>query len=587
MKFKNYLQELQRRHVVKAGIAYLVLSWLVVQVLSIIIPAFELSQSILKTVIIIMIIGFPIWLIFAWIYDFTPDGIKKTDNVEFDSKLHAKKNVKLNRFIIGSLLAAIILLIVNQVRMKNEMTDIISVMSQTDYESSIAVMAFVDMSPKKDHEYFSDGISEELLNFLAKIPELKVISRTSSFSYKNKDTKAIEIGQELAVSHILEGSIRKSGNTVRITAQLINTKDGSHEWSETYDRNLDSIFKIQDEIAAQVTKQLQLSLLGSRAVVNPNSAESYNLYLQAKHLTRQNTKKGYLEAEDKIKQAIALDSTYAPSWQLLSGIYDTGFYNFSIREGNEAIPLGIKAAEKAIELDPTSGEAYSSLASLYDSAWEFEKSARNMSKALELSPKNAVIVGTAALKTFGNIDKAIELQKKAIQLDPLVYGNYFNLGNANFRLNQLKEAEEAFKTFAIYYPNWQIYHYMMARIRLAQNDIEGARNEIEQETHDFFGIYGRNFIEFTAGNKEESDKLFVEFLTKFSSTDPSNIADLYAFRGNYEKAFEWLNIAVERKDPVLTEALTYPSFKPMYKDPRWNTIIDAMNLPKNHGYHTN
>ena len=584
MKFKNYLQELQRRHVVKAGLAYLVLSWLVVQVLSIIIPAFQLSQSILKNSIIVLILIFPIWLVFAWVYDFTPDGIKKTEDVQFDYSIHKRKNTKLNRIIIGGLSIAVVLLVINQVHMKNQMTDIISVISETEYESSIAVMAFADMSPDKDHEYFSDGISEELLNFLAKIPELKVISRTSSFSYKDKDTKAVEIGKELAVSHILEGSIRKSGNMIRITAQLINTKDGSHEWSQTYDRNLDSIFKIQDEIAAQVTKQLQISLLGKPSIVNPNSADSYNLYLQAKHLTRQNTKKGYLEAEDKIKQAIALDSTYAPSWQLLAGIYDTGFYNFSIRQGDEAIPLGIMAAQKAIELDPTSGEAYATLASLYDLAWEFEKSAKNMSTALELNPKNAVIVGTAALKNFGNIEKAIELQKKAIQLDPLVYGNYFNLGFAYFRLNKLEDAEEAFKTFAIYYPNWQIYHYMMSRIRLAQNDIEGARKEIEQETHDFFGIYGRNFIEYAAGNKEESDKLFGEFLNKFSSTDPSNVADLYAFRGNYEKAFDWLKIAIDEKDPVLIEALTYPSFKPMYKDPRWKKIIKSINLPENHGY---
>lgn len=587
MDWKNYWNELQRRHVVKAGIAYLVLSWLLTQVLSILIPVFEISPNILKMAIIIMAVGFPIWLIFAWIYDFTPDGLKKTDDVSFDSKLHAQKNTKLNRIIIGSLSLAIILLVINQVRMKNEMTDIISVMNQTNYESSIAVMAFTDMSPKKDHEYFSDGVSEELLNFLGKIPELKVISRTSSFSYKNKDITASEIGNELDVSHILEGSIRKSGNTVRITAQLINTKDGSHVWSETYDRVLDSIFKIQDEIAAEVTRQLQVSLFGSELVAKPKNTESYNLYLQAKHLVNQNSKNGYIEAEEKVKQAIALDSTYAASWELLAGIYNTGFYNFSIREGNEAIPLGMKAARKAIELDPTSGEAYSSLASLEEYSWDFEESAKNMAKALELNPNNAIIVGTAALKTFGNLDKAIALQKKAIQLDPVVYGNYFNLGFTNFRLNRFDEAEEAFKTFAIYYPNWQIYHYMMARVRLGQNKIDEARAEIEQESHEFFSIYGRNFVEFAAGNTKEADRLFSEFLTKFSDTDPSNVADLYAFRGNYDKSFEWLNKAVAIKDPVLIEALTYPSFKPMYTDPRWDAIIDAMNLPKDHGYHRN
>ena len=221
MNWNNYWRELKRRNVIKAGLAYLIVAWLITQVLSIVLPTFEAPPSILKSVLIIILIGFPVWIVFSWIYEFTPDGIIKTTNIEPKNSMMPKTGSRLNKVIIFSLFLAVIVLVIDKFYNKP-----VQVLNYGD--KSIAVLAFADMSPDKNHEYFSDGISEELLNILVKIPELKVISRTSSFSYKEKDLTATEIGKELKVSHILEGSIRKAGNTVRITAQLINTKDGSH-----------------------------------------------------------------------------------------------------------------------------------------------------------------------------------------------------------------------------------------------------------------------------------------------------------------------------------------------------------------------
>ena len=580
MKFNDYFNELKRRNVIKSALAYLIVAWLIAQVLSIVLPTFEAPDYLLKWSLVLLALGFPVWLIFAWIYEFTPEGIKKTINVEPEQSISTKTGSRLNKLIITTLTLAIIVLLVDRFT-----RDAAQVVEYGD--NSIAVMAFADMSPKQDHEYFSDGISEELLNLLAKIPELKVISRTSSFSYKGKDTKATEIGNELKVTHILEGSIRKSGNMIRVTAQLINTSDGSHEWSHTYDRKLDSIFIIQDEIAAEVSKELKLSLLGQPLKSHTSDLEAYNLYLQANHLIKQNTKEAYIKAETKIKASIALDSTYAPSWRLLAGIYDTGTYNFSIREPKEGIPLGLDAAHKAMALDPDLGYSYATLSSLQELNWDFEESAKNMNKALELIPNDGVIMGTAALMTFGDLEKTVTLLKKAIEVDPLVYGNYFNLGHAYYRMNRLEEAEKAFKTFELYYPNWQIFHYMMAKIRLAQGRTDDAISEIEQEKHQFFSLYGRNFIQFALGHTMKADALFTEFLEKYGETDPANVADLYAFRGDYDLSFEWLNKAFEVKDPVLIEALTYPSFKPMYSDSRWRDLIRKIGLPKDHGYSLN
>jgi len=577
MNFKNYYNELKRRNVIKAGLAYLIVAWLVTQVLSIVLPTFEAPPYLLKLALIIILIGFPIWITFSWIYEFTPDGIKKTVDVEAENSMMPKTGSRLNKVIISALSLAIIVLVIE--RFANKPVQVL------DYgDKSIAVMAFADMSPQKDQEYFSDGISEELLNILVRVPELKVISRTSSFSFKNKNVTATEIGKELNVSHILEGSIRKAGNTVRITAQLINTNDGSHVWSHTYDRDLDSIFKIQDEIANEVSSQLQLSLLG-KTDQKPLNTKAYNLFLQAKHLYRQNTKDSFIRAKELIEQSIAIDSSYSNSWDLLASIYNSGYYNFSIGKSNKSIVKGLEAVDRAIVLDPKSANAYATRASLQLRLWNFEESAGNMEKALQLKPNDGIIIGTAALYTFGDLDKSVSLLNKAINIDPLVYANYYNLGNAKYRLGHLDEALEAYNTFEIYYPNSQLLHYMKANVFLAQGNKEKAKAEIEKETLEFFSLYGKNFIYFEENNEQSTKELFNQFLEKYSESDPANTADLYAFRGDYETSFDYLNLAFEIKDAVLLEALTFPSFKPMHKDPRWKELINKINLPKGHGYY--
>ena len=374
---------------------------------------------------------------------------------------------------------------------------------------------------------------------------------------------------------------------MRITAKLINTKDGSQIWSETYDRDLNDIFKIQDEIAGVVTSQLQLTLLGAKTINKNIDTEAYTLYLEANYLVHQNTKKAYLSAEELVKKSIEIEPNYAPAWGLLASIYNTGVYNFSIREYEEGISLGLEAAMKAIKLDPDSGEGYATLSSLQELDWDFDQSAKNMDKALELDPNNAIIIGTAANMVYGDIQKSIDLLHKAISLDPLVYVNYYNLGFAHYKVNEIDKAEEAFQTFAMEYPNAQILHYMMAMVRLAQGRFDEALIEIEQESHEFFGLYGKNFVFYALGKQEQADALFEEFIEKHSKTDPANLADLYAFRGDIDQSFYWLNRAVEIKDPVLLEALAYPSLKILHKDPRWNTLINNMGLPEDHGYPTN
>ena len=576
MKWSNYFQELKRRNVFKAAVAYIVFAWLLLQVGSTVLPILGAPEYFMKVLLLMLIVGFPLWLVFAWVYEITPEGLKKTKEVAEDESITGQTSSRLNKVII-TVLSFVVLVLAYQLFGK-------TIVENEAFDKSIAVLAFADMSPQKDQEYFSDGISEEMLNLLAKNPALRVISRTSSFSYKNKAVTVEQIGKELNVSHVLEGSVRKSGTTIRVTAQLIDTESGAHIWSDTYERDHSDILRIQDEISAMVSRKLEVTLLGKdtrERVVDP---EAYTLYLKALYLNNQTTQQGMIEADQLIKQAIDLDESYAPFYALLASINQKSSYNFSLKSVSQALEEGIPAAEKAIELDSAYGTAHVDLASLLMMDWRFKEAQTHMDKALELDPGNSSIVGTVALRQLGGIDEAIELIKKAILLDPVNYVNHYNLGHQYYLIGNLSEAEKALNTFREHYPKSGIQHYVMSRIKIAQNDINKAVEEAELETVPFFSLYARNFAYYAAGRHQEADELLEELRTTYGSTDPANMADITAFRGEYDKAFEWLEKALELRDPVLLEILHYPSFQEMRKDPRWKALIERMALPDDHGF---
>ncbi|MDH3796644.1 MAG: tetratricopeptide repeat protein, partial [Flavobacteriaceae bacterium] len=562
MGINKYINELKRRNVFKAAVAYIVFAWLLLQVGSTVLPILNAPEYYMKLLLILLAVGLPLWLIFVWIYEITPEGLKKTQSVPEEESITRDTSNKLNKIIITTL-SVVVLLLAYQLLGK-------SFADGSSKEKSIAVLAFADMSPQKDQEYFSDGISEELLNLLARNPELRVISRTSSFSYKNKDVTTEQIGKELNVTHILEGSIRKSGNTIRVTAQLIDIEKQGHAWSETFDRDYSDILKIQDEISALVSEKLQLTILGKDAKNRVVDPEAYTLYLKSLYLVNQTTKEAYVEAEPLIKRAIALDDSYAPFHALLAGINQTGSYNFMTKPLSEAKKEGIASARKAIELDPEYGMAYVDLASLLMMDWEFKEAQESMDKALELDPGNSNIVGTVALHQFGGVDEAIRLIKKAIQLDPINYVNYYNLAHHYYHQGNLAEAERTLNTFRDHYPNSGLQHYVMSRIKIAQGDLESAVEEAERESNIFFSLYARNFAYHAAGRDREADALLAELIDTYGETEAANMADIHAFRGEHEKAFKWLDKALEIRDPVILEILYYPSFDGMRADPRWS-----------------
>ncbi len=317
-------QELKRRNVFKVGTVYVVLAWLLAQITDVFLEPFGAPDWVIKTVLLLLIIGFPLALLFAWAFELTPEGLKKEKYVDRSQSITHETGQRLNLAIIFILILALGYFAVDKFILEPgrhlETSEVAAQpveAKEPAKEKSIAVLPFVNMSDDAGNEYFSDGIAEEILNALAKVKDLKVAGRTSSFAFKGQNQDLREIGDALGVNHILEGSVRKAGAKVRITAQLIQVDDGFHLWSDTYDRELTDVFAIQDEIANAILEQLKARLVGGESVAvaaTRTNTEAYELYLLAKQRMYERTQLPLEAAAELLDRAIAIDPQYAPAY---------------------------------------------------------------------------------------------------------------------------------------------------------------------------------------------------------------------------------------------------------------------------------
>ena len=357
-------------------------------------------------------------------------------------------------------------------------------------EKSIAVLPFADMSAGKDQEYFADGLSEELLNLLAKLPELRVIGRTSSFQFKGRNEDLRVIGEKLNVAHILEGSVRKSGEKVRISAQLIRAADGSHLWSQTYDRTLDDIFVVQDDIAGEVVKALKLTLLDSTSVTRsrPVDPEAYNLALQGRFFVERRGQKDLERAVELFRQSAERDPGYAPAWAGLSEAYIQQA-NTGLGQVADLFRRAREAAEKALALDPQLADAHLAMGWIHNRYdWDWEAADSSFRRALKLEPGNAMALRRAGAQslTLGRIKESIDLANKAIERDPLRPGSYTNLGLNLLADNRDTEAEAAFRTALELEPDGVALHQLLGLALLLQGKTDAALREGRQETDELW-----------------------------------------------------------------------------------------------------
>ena len=449
--------------------------------------------------------------------------------------------------------------------------------------TSIAILPFADLSPGKDQEYFTDGLSEEVLNVLAKIPNLRVTGRRSSFQFKGKNEDSRAIGQKLNVTTLLEGSVRKAGNRVRITAQLVKVADGFHLWSETYDRELTDIFAVQDDIARAVSSALKVRLLGPDRAPLParaQNAEVYNLYLQGKYFSLRRTKEDLQKAVTYYEQTLKLNPDYALAWSGLALTYVRMADNVNVPV-DEGYRKGRQAVEKALTLDPNLAEALSTLGWIrrtYD--WDWSGADAVLKRALELEPGSAGIVGTAGTlaSTMGRFEEAVDLGRRAIDLDPLTVVTRRNLASYALHAGRLDEAQAALRKGLELNPEAPVLHLLMGKTFLMQAKPEAALQEFEQETDPFWRRLGRALAYHALGRKKEADAARAELLAE-NKEDTFQIAEVYAFRGETDKAFEWLERAYAQRDGGLAEIKGNPMLKSLETDRRYKQFLEKMRLP--------
>jgi TolB-like protein/Tfp pilus assembly protein PilF len=459
MDFNKFLSELKRRNIFKVATTYAIAGWLIIQIVTAIDEPLSLPGWFATTIIVLVFIGFPIALIIAWALELTPEGIKKSEGIEASPSIHKSTGKNLNRLLITVLALAVVFLVINRVFY-------VQVADEVDTgTASIAVLPFVDMSPQQDQSYFSDGLSEELLNVLAKVKGLKVAGRTSSFKYKGLNDDLVKIGSELRVDHILEGSVRKSGNSIRITAQLIKVADGFHMWSETYDRtySAENIFEIQDEISNEVLKELKVKLLGEAAAsktkkVLTKNTEAYEVYLKGLQLSRNKQSKDLEQAIIYFKNAITLDPKFSLAYSHLALAY-VGLKRFGSLDHQKAISAIKNNAEKALLLDETSGIAHLAIAFSFAAQRKLDKGKEALKKAYALEPNNPeILVYYADVAGEDNLALETELVEKAYGIDPLSPRVIESLGNVYYKNeNYLKARKFIEKNIAIN-PNYVQAH---------------------------------------------------------------------------------------------------------------------------------
>ncbi|MEP1306499.1 MAG: tetratricopeptide repeat protein [Balneola sp.] len=426
MNISKFIEELKRRNVFKVAVAYAIAGWLIIQIVTVIEAPLNIPDWFDTVVIVFVGIGFPLALIFAWAFELTPEGIKKSKEVEITESVTDRTGKKLNGVIISVLSIALFFVVVERIFFAKASILEDAELSTEIETASIAVLPFVNMSSDEENEYFSDGLSEELLNALAKVNEMKVAGRTSSFKFKGQNENLTEIGGELGVANILEGSVRKSGNRLRITAQLIRVSDGFHMWSETYDREftVDNIFDIQEEISLHVMEELKVRLLPedeAQLAARPTmDIEAYNAFLEAtqREITYQPEDLEF--AIQKYKEAIRIDPTFAEAYARLAIAYNNLHSNGNI-SAEEVKILVRENAEMAISLDKDLGKAHQALSVYYGFEQNFEKREDILKTAVELAPNDASIrmAYGGALGRNNKVEEAQEQLFQAYELDPL------------------------------------------------------------------------------------------------------------------------------------------------------------------------
>ncbi len=598
----SLLAELRRRNVLHTALLYLVASWVVMQVAELLFDVLELPDWAPRLVLGLLVLGFAPALILAWVYELTPDGLKRAHEVAPGDSFSPQISRRTNLLIVALLGVAIGLLLwdrfgrAGSTRAADPGTSVSAAPAPSsatpedaadvaaEPAASIAVLPFVNVSDDKQNEYFSDGLTEELLNLLANMPGLRVIARTSSFAYKGKSVKVADVARELNVDHVLEGSVRKSGDRVRITAQLVRASDSSHLWSETYDRTLKDVFAVQDEISKKVVGALKVQLLGdddARSELGGTSnAKAYEEFLRALYLLNQGQKEGTLRAAlAAYDRAIVEDQAYAQAHAgratTLAFLASNGYEPFA--EGFESART---AALRAAELAPNLATAYLTLgwvASVIDH--DVDASRAHLERAVALDPGNAAVqIAYSRTASAFLPGQAVEAATKAVQLDPVSAWAHYVLALAYYADHRFADAETAARRALLLEPDFPSVHGGLAIILLETGKLDEARAVAGREPIEWQRLTALALVEARAGRTGLARAQLATAIERLEDAAAYQYAQINAAIGDYDEAFRWLGVARRVKDPGLTYITFDPLLDPLRKDPRFDRLLRELGL---------
>lgn len=586
MNSPNFFVELKRRNVYKVAIAYAVVSWLVVQISSTILPTFHAPEWVLQSLLVLVVLGFPIALVLAWAFELTPEGIVRADEVDAKQPTTRKSGRKLVILVVTAAVLAAGLLLFQLLGIKPALTP-----APAPSDKSIAVLPFVNMSIGTGSADFSDGITEEILNALAQIPDLKVAARTSAFQFKGQNIDLRKVGETLAVAYVLEGSVQRSADDVRITAQLIDARSGYHLWSEKYDRKLTNIFAIEDEISKAIAAQMRVTLSngGKKPLVKTatTNAEAHELYLKG---VARITERGAAlnSAVQYLNQAIALDPNYAAAWAGLGQAYELLPW-YKLAPWPASLTQAQAAAERALTLDSHLAEAHTALANVLRDRLDFANATKEYLTALENNPGSVETLNQYAqmLLRMGRLEEALKQERAAVALDPLAPNPRYMMGMVLGCLHRYDEAIEAEKVVIVQSP-----HFAYARFHLSYLYIYASRYaEAEKEARAAATQVGENpeiigaLVQAVADPSKRPSALQLVTEGKPGRYSLEKITDAFwcALLGANEEALgrleQWRKNSEQGELFCDSQALWAPAFEPFRADARYQAIMQSLGLP--------
>src|SRR5438045_1671282 len=585
MNQRNFFAELKRRNVYKVAVAYAIVGWLLIQIATQVFPFLEIPNWVVRLVIALVAIGFPIALIIAWAFELTPEGIKRTEDVHLPSGSSSKNRTWIYVAVIGAAISVGLFFIGRYTAPRTSAAErehppaVAGPLPQ----KSIAVLPLLNESGDPKDEYFSDGLSEELIAALAQIRELKVIGRSSSFRFKDRKEESKTIGEKLGVATLLEGTVRKQGERVRIVAELINAADGIELWTRTFDRELKDIFAVQQEIAAAVASSLKTTLLGSEQASSANPAtkntEAHNAYLLGHYYFQRRNLEDYRKAVSHYDEAIRLDPNYAlpyaersEAWTLIGDL--TG-------EVKTAWATAREDGEKAVAIAPGLAEAHAALGWVhFFTEWKFAEGLSELKRAKELSPTNPTANDLLArvIVYLGKLDEAEEQARQAVESDPLAFPAQNNLGRVLWFEGKLDEADAIARKAAELQPTAASSRRWQVLVAIQRGDSETALREAQLEPDESYRRFELAVAQFARGDQKAADAALADLIAHDQGLD-YQVAQVYAVRGEKEKAFEWLQIAFDNHDTGMLALLVDPLLRGLSDDPRYKALVTKMKFP--------